>query len=93
MPGGGHGPLYLLFPKSFTPCTAWDGGLFATISVRSGTTFHISQWLVGVEDTIDFRLDNRLLKGNAGQHFEGPGRETRIPVRCFLFTICGQALL
>src|ERR1700704_5414041 len=45
MPGGGHGPLYLVFPKSFTPCTASDGGLFATISVRSGTTFHISQWV------------------------------------------------
>src|SRR4029077_6736391 len=43
MPGGGHGPPYLLFPKSFTPCTAWEGGLFAPISVRSGTTFHISQ--------------------------------------------------
>jgi hypothetical protein len=35
----------LLFPKSFTPCTGWEGGLFATISVRSGTTFHISQWV------------------------------------------------
>ena len=45
MPGGGHGPLYLFFPKSLTPCTAWDGGLFPTISVRVGRMFHISQWV------------------------------------------------
>ena len=37
--------------------------------------FHDEAALIGVEEAVDFRLANRLLKGDAGEHFEGRGRE------------------
>jgi hypothetical protein len=41
---------------------------------------HDEPALVGIEETVDFRLADRLPKGDAGEHFERGGRETRNPV-------------
>ena len=55
---------------------------------------HDEAALVGVEKAVDFRLTDRLLKGDAGEHFEGRGREFKISARAALFAqICGQRLV
>jgi hypothetical protein len=53
--------------------------------------FHDEPALVGIEKPVDFRLADWLLKGDAGEHFEREGRETKITARSALFVqICGQ---
>ena len=47
---------------------------------------HGESALFGVEEPVDFRLADWLLKGNAGEHFEGRRREIKISARprlCF----------
>jgi hypothetical protein len=39
--------------------------------------FHYKAALVDVEETVGFRLADRLLKGDAGQHFECRRREIK----------------
>jgi len=52
-----------------------------------------SSALIGVEKPVDFRLADWLLKGDAGEHFERGGRETKTSARSALFTqICAQRL-
>jgi len=48
--------------------------------------FHDECALVGIEEVIDFCLANRLLKGDAGEHFECRGRDARILAPKVLFT-------
>jgi len=47
--------------------------------------FHHEAALVDVEETVDFRLADWLLKGDAGEHFECRGREIKICARSALF--------
>jgi hypothetical protein len=47
--------------------------------------FHHEAALVDFEETIDFHLADRLLKGDAGEHFECRGREIKICARSALF--------
>ena len=42
---------------------------------------HDKAALICVEKVVDFRLTDRLLKGDAGEHFERRGRESRIRAR------------
>ena len=37
------------------------------------------------EKTVNFRLTDRLLEGDAGEHFERRGREIKTPARNALF--------
>jgi hypothetical protein len=46
---------------------------------------HDKAALICVEKVVDFRLTDRLLKGDAGEHFERRGRESRIRARASLF--------
>ena len=46
---------------------------------------HDKAALICVEEVVDFRLADRLLKGDAGEHFERRDRESRIRVRASLF--------
>ena len=55
---------------------------------------HDEPALVGIEETVDFRLADWLPKGDAGEHFERRGRETRNLVRVVLFAqIVSQGLV
>ena len=56
--------------------------------------FHYEAALVDVEETADFRLADRLLKGDASEHFERRGREIKICARSALFAqICAQCFV
>jgi hypothetical protein len=46
--------------------------------------FHDQPALVSAEKVVDFCLADWLLKGDAGEHFECRGRETRIPAQATL---------
>ena len=46
---------------------------------------HDKAALISVEKVVDLRLTDRLLKGDAGEHFERRGRESRTRVRASLF--------
>jgi len=46
---------------------------------------HDKAALISVEKVVDLRLTDRLLKGDAGEHFERRGRESRIRARASLF--------
>ena len=55
---------------------------------------HDKAALICVEKVVDFRLTDRLLKGDAGEHFERGGREIKTLARATLFAqICSQRLV
>ena len=55
---------------------------------------HNESTLVGVEESVDFCLADRLPKGDEGEHFERGGREIRNSVRFVLFAqVAGQGLV
>ena len=43
--------------------------------------FHDEPALIGGEEAVDFRLANRLLKSDTGEHFEGSAGQKKIPAR------------